>query len=530
MTYISQLHLAKDTPFHLERFTELMLAIENGNYPWYINYNGLNGFGYFLKAFYCDITLIPFALIALISNIYIGYKALIFTTMFLSATFMYIVMRKITSNHIMALIAAILFGFSAYFRYRLLINASISEPLAFAFVPIVFWGFYEIIIGNVKRWAILSIGYTLVLFTHMLSTLLITVFLSLIGLLYIKKIIKEPKRLLYLLYASVATILLSAIFLFPFLEQYFANTYYFQTSGVILPQLQGIYTFSKLIEFMYRGTTALDTIPEFSIGVIITFSLAMRLYIKGNSKIIRLADILTGIGIFFILMTLKGVPWNFPPFIFLNSLQFTWRIYSLSVLCFSIGSSIYIGTVIDNLNLSYHRSYVIVGFIIITSLFIIKSESDQYTEYKKDFEKLDYRYNAKTFRYVGSEYVPSNLNDLNYIFQESNSFPKVLNADTEINNYIKNRGDISFSITNTNKDFIELPLLYYKGYRFEKQNGAYLPISQSNNGLVQIEISPNATSQKIKGSYKGTLIQTISTIVSTLSFLILIGWTVYKRR
>jgi hypothetical protein len=55
------------------------------------------------------------------------------------------------------------------------------------------------------------------IFTHVLSTLLLFITVSIILVVYYRDMIKEPKRIYYLILAGVVTIVLRAIICFRFL-------------------------------------------------------------------------------------------------------------------------------------------------------------------------------------------------------------------------------------------------------------------------------------------------------------------------
>ncbi|MDR2954600.1 MAG: hypothetical protein LBV43_05925, partial [Prevotella sp.] len=54
-----------DYYFNIGRMEVLMQAIRDGHYPIYMDYNALEGYGYFTKGFYPDFIILPFALIGL---------------------------------------------------------------------------------------------------------------------------------------------------------------------------------------------------------------------------------------------------------------------------------------------------------------------------------------------------------------------------------------------------------------------------------------------------------------------------------
>ena len=54
---------------------------------------------------------------------------------------------------------------------------ALGEFIALTFIPLCFYGLYAIIIGNEKDWTFLAAGVSLILLTHILSTIIVFVFL-----------------------------------------------------------------------------------------------------------------------------------------------------------------------------------------------------------------------------------------------------------------------------------------------------------------------------------------------------------------
>ena len=73
-------------------------------------------------------------------------------------------------------------------------------------------------------------------------------------------------------------------------------------------------------------------------------------------------------------------------------------------------------------------------------------------------------------------------------------------------------------------DYLELPLLYYKGYefRFTPTGGVArrLAYFENDRGFVTLRVSEGGT---IRGRYVGTLADQIATLVSLLTLLVLLG-------
>ncbi len=140
-----------DYYFNIGRFEMLIQTIKAGNYPIYIDYNTLEGYGYFTKGFYPDLVLFPFALLAILTGAGIAYNLMIFTMTFLCGLFMYNAVKVVFGNSFVSAISAILYTFSAYHLFDWYNRAALGESISFTFLPLVFLGLYHIIKGDYKK-------------------------------------------------------------------------------------------------------------------------------------------------------------------------------------------------------------------------------------------------------------------------------------------------------------------------------------------------------------------------------------------
>ena len=92
---------------------------------------------------------------------------------------------------------------------------------------------------------------------------------------------------------------------------------------------------------------------------------------------------------------------------------------------------------------------------------------------------------------------------------------------------MKEKGIISFNIETETPAKIELPLVYYKGYKAINAESKEFPIEESDHGLVEVSADK---STGIKVYYEGTLVQKVSWYSSLFSIFILIGYIFYQRK
>jgi len=97
----------------------------------------------------------------------------------LSGLTMYLFVRRLLGRPA-GLIAALVYVYIPYHLFDLYVRADLAESVAFVFVPLVLWGFYEVV--NQPRlaavlWA--ALAYAVLMFTHSLSAFILTAIMGL---------------------------------------------------------------------------------------------------------------------------------------------------------------------------------------------------------------------------------------------------------------------------------------------------------------------------------------------------------------
>ncbi len=206
----------QDTYFHLSR----IIGLDNvWSSP--VNFNNFDHHGTMMNIFYPWLTLYPaFLFYKMMGNLVLSYNIYYFFITFLTMVVSYFSMKQIKNNRYISLLFSIIYTFSAYRAIDIFHRASLGEAVALTFLPLILMGCYEIYIRDYQKWYWLSIGMTLVVYTHLLSVAMVSVFIG--GTLFLSFYFWDQKiaRLLSLLKATVLTFFfLSAGFLIPFIQQ-----------------------------------------------------------------------------------------------------------------------------------------------------------------------------------------------------------------------------------------------------------------------------------------------------------------------
>ena len=510
------LHPGHDFFFHYRRLQALMDGLSNSPFLIYLDYNAVDGYGYFTKAFYPDVMLIPFAIIGNYIGIECAYLLMLFTYTMLCGIFTYKMVDIIFKNAYAAAIGAILYTFCFYRLLDLYNRAAIGEAISFTFVPIVFLGLYHIIKGDYKKWYILAVGFSLMIFTHLISTVLmfITVIIFLIS--YNRSIQKEPQRIWYLILSGLATLVITAYYLYPMIEQMLSNDFYYHSRQIMSKAQDAAYEMFWIICGMFTGIVHPKQVFIPGIGLFLTGAIALRLFVYGKSSQLKAIDISVIVGLIYIFACSAFFPWSVFPFNLLNFIQLPWRLYEFSSFFFAIAGGFYLSLLVK----SNWRAFLALALVVFGTCLMLSSDGQFYSEIRSGRQITQVAEYSNDYHLGGMEYFPNKVPSIEFISERGN---KVItsNPDTEVTRLEKSRGTTSFNLkTNGNKETVELPLVYYKGYTAILDNEE-ITVSESANGLV--EISAN-NSGFVKVYYGGTAIQKISWFISLIS---IIGLCIY---
>lgn len=506
----------QDFFFHYRRFMALMDALKVSPFLIYLDYSAINGYGYFAKAFYSDVILIPFAAIGNVTNAEFGYLSMIFTVTVLCGIFTYKAIDRIYDSSFAASTGALLFTFCIYRILDIYHRAALGEALSFTFIPLVFWGLYEIINGNYKKWYILAIGYSLLIFTHVISSVLTFVTMLILLAIYYKPLIKEPKRIYSLLFAGLATLLIVSYYLFPMLEQMSSNIFYYNGRNMMAKAGDMTLDFHWIMWGMFSGIIHPKQLFIPGTGLLLTCVIAIRIFITGKSPRLRSADIGVIIGLIFIFMCTPIIPWSVFPFSLLNFIQMPWRLFEFSSYFFAVAGGYYLSLLVTS-----NKRRVVVGLMVFISiLMVLVNDSKIYKEvrcYNSIEGNIPLPPNG--YHMGGLEYLPAKVPSADFIEQRGDSIARQ-HSETKISPILREKGLNTLGIETVRQEVLELPLTYYKGYKAEL-NGKEISIAQSDNGLIQIEPKESG---KIKIFYNGTTLQVVSWFISLFA---IVGLCIY---
>lgn len=500
-----QIYRGDDIYFHLSRIEGIAEGIRNGDYFPKIKYFFLYGMGYASPLFYSDLFFYPIGFLRFlgisISNSYILFLILINFVTYVTSYWSFNYYKKSKNQ---SFLFAIIYGSSAYRLSDLTERAAIGELLAFAFIPLAFVGLWTVLFYQTDRFYILSIGMALLILAHVLTAFIFSLFIFFYLMLKIELWIKNKEKMLSLVKSVVLTIFLCLGFLLPLVEQVSYQKLNFQTNQMIkLSESAG--TVFQYIQTMIKNSGVNN------LGISIVFFSGLLIFMY--KKISEQSRTMLFLGIVFFVLSTNLFPHHFFDNTIMNSIQFPWRFFTIITFCICWSFADEAVKLFGN---SYRKNtylYVTIAFTLVFvlahGLFIANKE--RYVT-KEEFENI-----PQSFLGWGSEYLPSNMN-INELVKEPTTIRKSPNIS--IKNPVFKYGSIDLDYDVRDKDSlgtIVLPLVHYKGYQ-ATANGQIVNVSGSSNinGLSEVLVKGSG---KLSISYRWTMIQVISTLVSLFSWL-----------
>lgn len=247
---------AVDLVFHLQRIEGICQGLLSGQFPVRIHPGWLDGHGYAASVFYGDILMYPSALLRMVGfTVEEAYKFYMLAVNAATVAISFYAFRKITKDELAAMSGSILYA-GNFYRLDCLHHAKVGRCSAMMFYPLVFMGFYLLFTEDVdskeykKIWGYLTLGFTGLLMTHMLSGLMVAVYAVITCLIMWKKVLRK-NTMLELAKAAVVFVLLNLWFLVPFLGYMFSERLFINSK--IDASVDGTDYYALLSDFAQEG-------------------------------------------------------------------------------------------------------------------------------------------------------------------------------------------------------------------------------------------------------------------------------------
>lgn len=541
--------------FHIERIEALAESIRAGELSVRLSSFWLNGHGYASSLFCGDTFLaIPVLLRLLGLDLSVSYRIFLIVVNVATAWTAYISFNKCFKNGIIGLFGSTLYTLAPYRLYDMYNRAAVGEFTAMIFLPLLVWGFYRIYTEDLEKkdylwnWVIPVIGFSGIIQSHMLSCGMAGVFVALLCLLLWKRTFRK-RTFLVLLCTVIMTIVVNAWFLIPFFDMMQADSYFFKEKALNFIQSRGIYLaqiFYTLqaagVSSRYTENSMLDAEP-IGMGTALLLCLFLWLILRNRygkrdlndcRKMERKAgDIGLLLTIAALFMSTRYFPWdrlssgNELLAALVGTLQFPTRLTTIVTI-----SGVFTACVMAVWTMRESAWFLpgrtVLLLIMAVSLLFGTYQLNDILFTSKGPVRLYSAQNMGSTTLLEAEYLPQGAELSHFASYHDPVFPE----GVRLQNYEKNGLDVTADITTDREAWIELPMLYYKGYRAEVQRtGKVLTVEKGDNCDVRV-LLPEGFSGTIRVWYAGMWywrVAEMSSIVVTVGFLIWLALVKLRR-
>lgn len=349
-----------DLSFHLNR----LLGME-GIYASPINFKAFYGIGLGVNYFYPFLTYYPFFVLYRLSHsVFLGYyiyqyllTIITFLIAYYSVSNIMVIENKENKKDFASLLFATLYTFSLYRLDNIVIRFATGEFIAYAFIPLVFYGLFVILKGDYRKWYILSIGMSLVAYSHLISLLLTALLVGFIFIISFVFLNSKKERLLSFIVATLSTISIFAFQLVLMGEQSLSN-------AIVKPQGVNLNTTGHSLKDLLLNLNFDNnyTLPGFLIIVCLIIS------IIGIVKLQKYDVFIFVLTLILIILESPLVHWPENSEHIVSSIQFIWRLNTFITLFTAyLASKVFV-------SLSLRKEYligVLIGVIGLTTFFTV---------------------------------------------------------------------------------------------------------------------------------------------------------------
>ncbi len=228
-------HFGQDLGFHINRIEGLYLEMKNGVLPVRMQPFWMEGYGYPVSIYYCDLFLYFPAFLRLLGvPVVAAYKVFLLVINIATVMVAFYSFSGITGDGLLGALGAFVYATSNYRLLDLFIRAAVGEYTALLFLPLVLYGVCALYgwcasddgsVDGIRREAVvpLTVGMSGILLSHMMSLEIVGICLIVVCLLNLKKTFSKEILLTYLISAGF-TLLITAWFTVPFVDYFTTET------------------------------------------------------------------------------------------------------------------------------------------------------------------------------------------------------------------------------------------------------------------------------------------------------------------
>lgn len=500
LPYIQQdLIIGSDTPFHLARIETLKQNILYGAIPSKIHIDLCYGYGYGVGFFYPDFFLYIPALLQIAGlSLEISFKlfaGLIQTGIYISIFFCTF---QLTKDRIASLSSAAVFLFGNQVLGSLFYEFTLGTSLGLIFMPLAICGMYLFITENNRKPYMLCIGFSGLIFSHVLSTFLTFLVCFILLVSHYKYLIQNQKKIKILFYSVCVVALITACYWLPMFEQFLSQKF-----KVSQPWTTVDANTVSLVRLFWSD----------GLGFPLTSAvILMAICFTNNKHIPDKIKVFYPFGLILLLLPSSHYFWKTfgKP---LNFIQFPRRLLGPSSIFFIFSFAIFFSNSLKGKEIKKLISCIILLFVIYNGYQYIDSRIG----FTEDFGNRTL-YNEIAGIGAGEEWLPVETK------RDFLTTPNIVTTNTGVKIDGMHDKKTFYFPQGSSSLYYDVPLVWYKGYQAETSNGTTLYVSKNpQTGLVRVYNDPNVnhTNSIISVQYKATVLQIISYTLSFISFLVI---------
>lgn len=543
--------LNSDGSFHFSRLEELYVNFRSGSAAFIASHTfNSTGVGTFL--FYPSILLYPWVVLRLVFSpvtaFYVWYGLMLFITMWIA----YYSMWLFNKDRIRAVLFGILYSIFPYHVHLGVVHTVIGEFLAYTFIPLFFVGLYYCL-TNREKWYLLGIGWSLILYSHVISAYLTLLCSIIISIIYMILDLKSVRKIIINLSKnSILVLLLASFILVPFVTD-------FINSGIRSPN-SDIFGFLDSFQNIFGLSITNTATSNKSVGIFAIFTAVVGCYFVRKSK--AKEKVAYGIGVFFLLCTSTIVPWG----LFNNTIlgkvlgviQFPYRLNTYVGFFLMVTFSLILSKILHSINNRRAKVLFFSGMILFLVVSYYGSLADVFVQIHT-LQGNTLKKNAEPTKIIPNDAVIKNANynnifDYSILYGETDYYPKVAfdnlkdnNISAEVNPKINSilshktivngkekvmspkvaANYIEYNVKTNKKENIDIPVLAYKRTKV-MLNGKNIDYTISSRGTVMV--NGNKGNNKISVSYQPSKLLYIGMVVSVITWMSLFIGLIFSGR
>ena len=446
----------------------------------------------------------------------------------------YYCLRSMSVSHIASALASSVYLISPAFIHAETNNGAVlGTGIAYIFIPLVLVGLYHIMQGRTEHWTMLTIGFSGMLQSHLVTTLLmIPCALYVVAVFTIRAVLErniKKERFLCILKAAAWCASINIWWIAVFFYYYFGADLYIGALG------------SSFAGFDRNYFLLIDTI-QYSLLFMIVSVIAMIFYClyrkktgisEKNDKFFFGSSLLI-LGCFLLLCSTDLFPWEYFRNLsmirfFTDTMQFPDRFFVVISVCTAIFSGLVFNSMMSVIK-KYRNCILIAVTILVFATAILFDHSFVLT-YLSDENFFCSRIIGDISPFKQREYLPDGTSDDYYQGKHSPLVSDEENA--RIDDYIKDADRVTFTYflnSNTGDPYIELPMFYYPGYEARLSDGTQLRIETGVDNHMRVYLPFSGSGQEVRIRFKVMPVWSILTFLSMCVFVAFIYVNIVKKK